>query len=301
MEHQYGTDLFDRLRPDWQSVESGMIESLCNDEDKRVLVAAGQHSVEGFIVATPDTATGLASIDVVAVRPSEQHAGIGSSLVERSLDDLRQMGMAYVQAYLRDFPGHEPARGLLTRAGFFRMPMQPMPLYMPLTDSLLEGVRPKSIRPIADTDVDQCVRFGLESFRSVYASFEERHGEDVFPRMFPEWENVQAEYMEAACTSGDKETWVYESDGAASGFVVLTTDPQKLGDIELLAVDPDAQGAGIGTMLNRFGISRLRELGMEYAIVATADDPGHAAARRSYEKVGFIPMPIQWNFLIAKL
>jgi hypothetical protein len=40
---------------------------------------------------------------------------------------------------------------------------------------------------------------------------------------------------------------------------------------------------------------------MAYVIVATASDPGHAPARRTYENVGLTPMPIQRNLLVAKL
>ena len=301
MEQRYGKDLFDRLRPDWETAEAEMIESLCDADGKQSLVATIDGSVIGFIVATPDDGTGLASIDIVSVHPDEQRNGHGGRLINRCLEGLQRSGMVYVQAYLRDFPGHEPARLSFEKAGFASMPMQPMPLHMKLNGWESSEESPSGIRPIADADVAGCVRFGLESFRPVFASFKEQHGEDVFPRMFPNWEITQAKYIESACRSADRETWVYEMDGAVSGLLVLTMDDQMLGDIELLAVDPDKQEHGIGTALNQFGVNRLREAGMAYAIVATANDPGHAAARRSYEKVGFMPMPIQWNFLIAKL
>jgi len=301
MEQRYGKDLFARLRPDWETAQTELIEHLCTADGKQSLVAASDGSVLGFIVASPDSTTGLASVDIVAVHPSEQRTGLGRMLIEHSVDGLRQSGMVYAQAYLRDFPGHEPARISFERAGFASMPMQPMPLYMKLDHEEPSTESPTNIRPVTEADVAECVRFGLESFRPVFASFKERHGELVFPRMFPEWEARQAEYIELVCMNTDKETWVYETDGAVSGFVVLTVNDQMLGEIELLAVDPDRQGHGIGTALNQLGLDRLRQAGMAYAIVATANDPGHAAARRSYEKVGFTPMPIQWNFLITKL
>jgi ribosomal protein S18 acetylase RimI-like enzyme len=301
MEQQYGKDLFDRLHPDWETAQAEMIELLCSADDKRSLVVVTNGSVAGFIVATPDSATGMASIDIFAVHPNEQRAGLGGLLIEHSLDGLRQSGMVYAQAYLRDFPGHDPARISLEKAGFASMPMQPMPLYLKFGNNEPSTEGQTSIRPITEADAAECVRFGLESFRSVFASFKERHGEQVFPRMFPNWEVTQAEHIESVCTSTDKETLVYEMNGSVSGFVVLAMHDHLLGEIELLAVDPDMQGHGIGTALNQIALDRLRAAGMAYAIVATANDPGHAAARRSYEKVGFAPMPIQWNFMIAKL
>ncbi len=60
-----------------------------------------------------------------------------------------------------------------------------------------------------------------------------------------------------------------------------------------MAVDPEHQGRGVGTALTKFGVDRLRELGMTYAIVATADDPGHGPARKVYLNGRFEPMPTQ--------
>jgi ribosomal protein S18 acetylase RimI-like enzyme len=61
------------------------------------------------------------------------------------------------------------------------------------------------------------------------------------------------------------------------------------------------QRAGVATALNRHALERCRMEAMTYVLVSTASDPGHAPARGAYEKVGFKPMPIQSNLLIAKL
>lgn len=158
------------------------------------------------------------------------------------------------------------------------------------------------IRPIAPDDVAECVSFGLESFRPVFNGFREHYGTDLFNALRPDWENTQSAYIEKACTSDDKETWVSVADGVATGFIVLVVnDDSGLGGIELLAVNPDHQGEGIGTALNDFGTQRLREAGMRFVIVATGTDPGHAPARRSYEKAGFTPMSIQPFLLTQRL
>ena len=92
-----------------------------------------------------------------------------------------------------------------------------------------------------------------------------------------------------------------EMDGQPRGLIVLTTNDQMLGKIELLVANPDAAGHGIGTALNQFALDRLREQGMVYAIAVTTDDPGHAAARCSYANVGLVPMPVQWDFVVTRL
>ena len=59
----------------------------------------------------------------------------------------------------------------------------------------------------------------------------------------------------------------------------------------MLAVHPAYQNSGIGTELNTFALNKLKERGMQLAEVGTGGDPGHAAARRSYEKAGYTPLP----------
>jgi GNAT superfamily N-acetyltransferase len=62
--------------------------------------------------------------------------------------------------------------------------------------------------------------------------------------------------------------------------------------VDLLAVHPDYQNHGIGTDLNNFVLGKMREAGMKLAVVGTGGDPGHAPARRSYEKAGYTGLPL---------
>jgi ribosomal protein S18 acetylase RimI-like enzyme len=71
---------------------------------------------------------------------------------------------------------------------------------------------------------------------------------------------------------------------------------RSMGEISMLAVDPDHQGGGIGTALTEFALDRLKEAGMTVAMVETGGDPGHAAARRTYEKAGYVLLPIARYF-----
>ena len=66
--------------------------------------------------------------------------------------------------------------------------------------------------------------------------------------------------------------------------------------IYMLAVDPDYQGGGIGTALTEFALARIKDAGMPVAMVETGFDPGHAAARRTYEKAGYVQLPVARYF-----
>ena len=69
-----------------------------------------------------------------------------------------------------------------------------------------------------------------------------------------------------------------------------------MGEISMLAVDPDHQGRGIGTALTGFALDRLKDAEMTVAMVETGGDPGHAPARRVYEKAGYTLLPIARYF-----
>ena len=56
-----------------------------------------------------------------------------------------------------------------------------------------------------------------------------------------------------------------------------------MGEIHMLAVDPDHQGSGIGTALTKFALARIKDAGMAVAMVetgATQGTPQRAARTR---------------------
>jgi GNAT superfamily N-acetyltransferase len=57
-------------------------------------------------------------------------------------------------------------------------------------------------------------------------------------------------------------------------------------------VDPAFQGRGIGSALLSRALTWMSEAGMAVAMVETGGDPGHAPARRTYEKLGFGVVPV---------
>jgi ribosomal protein S18 acetylase RimI-like enzyme len=87
--------------------------------------------------------------------------------------------------------------------------------------------------------------------------------------------------------------WVAEQLGRPVGFVALRIyGDGQTGEIYMLAVEPLVQRQGIGTALTSFAVQQLRDAGMGLAVVGTGGDPGHAPARRVYEKAGFVGLPL---------
>jgi ribosomal protein S18 acetylase RimI-like enzyme len=131
----------------------------------------------------------------------------------------------------------------------------------------------------------------------VFASFRAVLGDDLYERVHPDWRKDQAASVRAALEQHD--TWVCSFDGTVTGFVtVIFNDTERSGEIYMIAVDPGAQRQGIATRLTEVALNEMRARGLDLAIVATGGDPGHAPARRTYEKAGFTACPQVWYSML---
>jgi ribosomal protein S18 acetylase RimI-like enzyme len=161
----------------------------------------------------------------------------------------------------------------------------------------VDSVQPR-IRPFDDRDAEAVVDLSLRAWAPVFASLEQVLGSEIFRRMHPDWREDQQRAVEDVCAAKKERVWVAEVEGTAVGFVAIELHhPERsMGEISMLAVDPDHQGSGIGTALTEFALERLEDAGMKVAMVETGGDPGHAAARRTYEKAGYVLLPIARYF-----
>jgi ribosomal protein S18 acetylase RimI-like enzyme len=139
------------------------------------------------------------------------------------------------------------------------------------------------IRRFEDRDADAVVDLSLRAWAPVFISLEETLGSEIFRLLYPDWREYQRRTVEDVCPTKKARVCVAEVDGTAVGFVAIEVyNPERsIGQISMLAVDPDHQGGGIGTALTAFALDRLKEAGMTVAMVKTGGEPGHAAARRT--------------------
>ena len=153
------------------------------------------------------------------------------------------------------------------------------------------------IRPFSPDDMEEVVQLSLGAWTPVYHSFEQVLGPTIYSLLFPDGKKTQRAIVEKICREHEKTlVWVAEAHAMMTGFIAYTLNSQEngqddTGEVELLAVHPDYQNHGIGTELNQFALEKMKESGMKLALVATGGDPGHAPARRTYEKAGYTALP----------
>ena len=154
------------------------------------------------------------------------------------------------------------------------------------------------IREFRQNDLGAIVEFSLRAWEPVFASLQQALGDDLFLRLHPDWKEDQAEEVRSACTDEEREVFVAETAGRPVGFVAvaLNTFHEGMGAIDIIGVDPAYQRRGIGSRLSEFAMEHMRSRGMDIAVVETGGDPGHQAARASYEASGFTLLPIARYF-----
>ena len=150
------------------------------------------------------------------------------------------------------------------------------------------------IRPYADSDWEAVLEICLLSFTPVHESFKRLLGAELFALVYPDWETSNKDYLRSLSKSGERERpLVAEENGSVVGFIHYEVDSEKQrGNLGLNAVQPAHQGKGIGSRMYGHVLDMMRAQGMKYVTADTGGDPSHAPARRTYEKVGFLPIPV---------
>jgi ribosomal protein S18 acetylase RimI-like enzyme len=154
------------------------------------------------------------------------------------------------------------------------------------------------IEPYQPHHLDDVIHLSLRAWTPVFDSIQKAMNADVYQTFYPDsWQVSQQKAVEDVCAAEDTNVWVAIDTGTTVGFVAMKLDPESsMGEIYMVAVDPDFQGRGIGSALTKFAIERMKEAGMSMAMVETGGDLGHAPARRTYEKLGFGLLPISRYF-----
>lgn len=139
--------------------------------------------------------------------------------------------------------------------------------------------------------LEDVVHLSLRAWAPVFESIEQAMDPEVFRLQHPDWRAMQKAAVESACA--DLETWVACEDGTTLGFVSLQYHrDDAIGEIHMIATDPDHQWRGAAATLTQLAMTRFAEEGMTTAMVETGGDPGHAPARATYEAAGFRALPL---------
>lgn len=151
-----------------------------------------------------------------------------------------------------------------------------------------------NIREFQDSDLPALIDLTIETFRALF----QRHLPEVLnPTVFEhdhgDWE---ADYRQEVPTLHDpanqRFVTVAEVDGDIVGYVGWNVTNGDSGRLEMVAVNPTAQGRGVATALCRNVLERLKNQGVVVVHIGTGGDDFHAPARGLYESLGFTAYPV---------
>jgi GNAT superfamily N-acetyltransferase len=120
----------------------------------------------------------------------------------------------------------------------------------------------------------------------------------VYRAFYPNgWEARQRADIAAILAADDVGKWVAMAGDVPVGWVGTRTHLEdRMGEIHILAVDPDWQCKGIATRLMDSAMDAMRARGLDIVMVETGGDPGHEASRATYEYAGFERWPVARYF-----
>jgi GNAT superfamily N-acetyltransferase len=154
------------------------------------------------------------------------------------------------------------------------------------------------IEPYTPQHLDAVVHLSLRAWTPVFDSIQKAMDANVYRAFYPDnWRVSQQKAVEDVCAAEDTNVWVASNADSIVGFVAVKLHLEdSMGEIYMVAVDPDFQGQGIGSALIELALAWMKDAGMSIAMVETGGDPGHAPARGTYEKVGFGLFPVARYF-----
>lgn len=144
------------------------------------------------------------------------------------------------------------------------------------------------IQPYDVAQREAVVALSLRAWAPVFPHIEASMEPPVYAAFYPKgWRVSQKEAVEGVLDAPGSHVWVALDGIQVVGFVAVKRHDDTLGEIYMIAVDPDAQQRGIGMALTKSAEQWMRDSGLSVAMVETGSDPGHGPARRTYEKAGF--------------
>lgn len=154
------------------------------------------------------------------------------------------------------------------------------------------------IEPYDPCHLGTVIRLSLRAWAPVFDSIQKVLNPDVYQAFYPDtWYMSQQKAIEDVCAAKDTYVWIAIDADSPVGFVAVKLHSEdSMGEIYMVAVDPDSQGHGIGSALIEFALNWMKDSGLAVAMVETGGDPGHAPARHTYEKVGFELFPVARYF-----
>jgi len=238
----------------------------------------------GFALVRTDAAASR-EVDLV-VAPGSRGTGVGTRLADAVLVEAAGPGLT-ISAWSHG--NHPAAAALAASHGFHRVRdlwvmrrslHEPLPAVKPL-----DGV---DVRPFRTDDADAFLAVNAAAF----AHHPEQGGmtrADLDERMAEPWFDAGGFFLAYSSSGssgpGDASGTVRPAAGTLLGFHWTKVHDDRVGEVYVVGVGPDAQGLGLGSLLTLTGLHHLQARGLDEVMLYVECD--NAPAVKVYQRLGF--------------
>jgi mycothiol synthase len=244
-------------------------------EESTLLLAQEEGRVVGALhLASPRSKSATAA---VVVDPERREGGVASALIEAAAAEATTLGCEHLQLWA--FGADERADSFATAAGFRReRELWQMRVSLPLGGRLTlpDGVRLRTF--LAEEDDDAW----LEVNNRAFAADPDQQG----------WTRAELEQRQREAWFDPAGFLLAVAGERIAGFCWTKVhppspphEPEPLGEIYVIGVDPDHQGTGLGRALVLAGLESLHERGITTGMLFV--DSTNTPATKLYETLGF--------------
>ena len=115
------------------------------------------------------------------------------------------------------------------------------------------------IAPYTSDHLAAIIRLSLRAWEPVFISLQNAMDHAVHHTFYPDWRVQQQAAVEQVCTAADAHVWVALADAIPIGFVAVKLHAEDaMGEVYMVAVDPAAQGQGVGTALTAWALDWMK-------------------------------------------
>lgn len=161
----------------------------------------------------------------------------------------------------------------------------------------MTNTSPKII-PYNSSYLEKVLDLTTRAWTPVFPLMQKEIPEYVYDAFYPKgWKVRQLADVEATCRDTETDVWLAITGNNLAGFLGLRAhEEDSMGEIYIIAVDPDFQRQGVGAGLMDFALKWMRQKDLKMAMVETGGDEGHTPSRTAYENAGFERYPVARYF-----
>ena len=155
-----------------------------------------------------------------------------------------------------------------------------------------------ALRSYDEKDMAGVLDLSIRAWGPVFRKLQPAVPDYVYAAFYPRgWEDRQTTDITSILVEEKENVWVAYDGETLLGWVgIRLHQVDQVGEVYILAVDPDHQRRGVARLLLDKAFDLMRAADMKIVMVETGDDPGHAPSRATYEKAGFERWPVARYF-----